>query len=129
MKKSLILLMAAAALFATACNSGSKIGDYETVYNGYIYNAGEGENGPTGSISTLNLETGEVTPNGYLLANNADMDAPVILVDADNRGVSDEFASKVREIDAKADVWQQPIGPVIGAHAGPGTIGIIFMTK
>lgn len=78
MKKSLILLMAAAALFATACNSGSKIGDYETVYNGYIYNAGEGENGPTGSISTLNLETGEVTPNGYLLANNADMDAHIV---------------------------------------------------
>lgn len=60
---------------------------------------------------------------------NADMDAPVILVDADNRCVSDEFASKIREIDAKADVWQQPIGPVIGAHAGPGTVGIIFMTK
>ena len=64
-----------------------------------------------------------------LVKYNADMDAPVILVDADNRGVSDEFASKVREIDAKADVWQQPIGPVIGAHAGPGTVGIIFMTK
>jgi len=26
-------------------------------------------------------------------------------------------------------VWQQPVGPVIGAHAGPGTLGVIFTKK
>ena len=56
-------------------------------------------------------------------------DAPVTVVDADNREVSDEFVAKIKEIAPKATVWQQPIGPVIGAHAGPGTIGLIFKRK
>lgn len=60
----------------------------------------------------------------------ADIDgAPVVIVDADNRGVADEFKNKVLEINPNVTIWQQPVGPVIGAHAGPGTIGIIFMTK
>ena len=56
-------------------------------------------------------------------------DAPVTVVDADNGEVSDEFVAKIKEIAPKATVWQQPIGPVIGAHAGPGTIGLIFKRK
>ena len=56
-------------------------------------------------------------------------DAPVTVVDADNGEVSDEFVAKIKEIAPKATVWQQPVGPVIGAHAGPGTIGLIFKRK
>lgn len=60
----------------------------------------------------------------------ADIDgAPVVIVDADNRGIADEIKNKVLEINPNVTIWQQPVGPVIGAHAGPGTIGIIFMTK
>ncbi len=71
--------MAAAALFATACNSSSGgSGDFDTVYSGYIYNAGEGNDGPTGTISTLNLISGEVTQNSYILANNADINAHIV---------------------------------------------------
>lgn len=56
-------------------------------------------------------------------------DAPVVVVDADSRDVSDEFTSKVREINPTVTIWQQPVGPVIGVHAGPGTLGIIFTRK
>lgn len=63
--------------------------------------------------------------NGY---QNID-DAPVVIVDADCRGVADEFVGKVKEINPSVTIWQQPVGPVIGAHAGPGTLGIIFTKK
>ncbi len=62
--------------------------------------------------------------------NYCDIDnAPITLVDADNREISDILAEKIREIAPNATIWQQPIGPVIGAHAGPGTIGIMFTRK
>lgn len=56
-------------------------------------------------------------------------DAPVVVVDADCKDSSDDFVEKVKEINPSVTIWQQPIGPVIGAHAGPGTLGIIFTRK
>ncbi len=55
--------------------------------------------------------------------------APVVIVDADCKDVADSFEKKIKEICPDAEIWRQPIGPVIGAHAGPGTIGIIYTTK
>ncbi len=55
--------------------------------------------------------------------------APVVIVDADNRDVANEIKDKIAQSHPDVTIWQQPVGPVIGAHAGPGTIGIIFMTK
>ncbi len=48
--------------------------------------------------------------------------AAVTIVDAD-------IEKRLLEIAPDAKIWRQPIGPVIGVHAGPGTIGIIFTTK
>lgn len=56
-------------------------------------------------------------------------DAPVAIVDADCGDVADAFEEKVREINPFVTIWRQPIGPVIGAHAGPGTLGLIFTRK
>ena len=56
-------------------------------------------------------------------------DAPVVIVDADCGDIADAFEEKVREIQPKATIWRQPIGPVIGAHAGPGALGLIFTRK
>lgn len=70
--------MSAAVLFATACNKTGGSGEFDTVYSGYIYNAGEGANGPSGSISTLDLVSGEVIQNSYILANDADIDAHIV---------------------------------------------------
>ena len=54
--------------------------------------------------------------------------APVSILDASNQAVGEEMLAKLKEAhpDLKVDIWRQPIGPVIGAHAGPGTVGIIF---
>lgn len=55
--------------------------------------------------------------------------APVVIVDADCGDVADAFEEKVREINPSVTIWRQPIGPVIGAHAGPGALGFIFTRK
>ena len=39
------------------------------------------------------------------------------------------FKEKVLEQHPEANVIVQPIGPVIGSHCGPGTIGLIFHAK
>ncbi len=54
--------------------------------------------------------------------------APVSILDAQNTGFADEMEAKLKEAhpDLKVEIWRQPIGPVIGAQAGPGTVGIIF---
>ena len=55
--------------------------------------------------------------------------AAVTIVDADNSAAADDIEKRLLEIAPDAKIWRQPIGPVIGVHAGPGTIGIIFTTK
>ena len=55
-------------------------------------------------------------------------DAPVCILDADNPEIADDMEARLLEAhpEVKDKIWRQPIGPVIGAHAGPGTVGIIF---
>lgn len=55
--------------------------------------------------------------------------AAVTIVDADNSAAADDIERRLIEIAPDAKIWRQPVGPVIGVHAGPGTIGIIFTTK
>ncbi len=57
------------------------------------------------------------------------IDAPVIILDADNPARADEMERRVRANHPDAEIWRNAIGPVVGAHAGPGTLGIIYMTK
>lgn len=56
-------------------------------------------------------------------------DAPIYIVDADNAEVGDALEKDVKENIKGASIVRQPIGPVIGAHCGPGTYGVIFMHK
>lgn len=55
--------------------------------------------------------------------------APVIILDADNAQIADDIERRVRELRPEAEIWRNAVGPVIGVHAGPGTLGIIYMTK
>lgn len=59
--------------------------------------------------------------------NNPDRE--VFIIDADNKKVADELADKVRASGKKVTIRRMDIGPVIGAHAGPGTVGIVFVKK
>lgn len=51
------------------------------------------------------------------------------VIDADNKTVADDLAEKIRTTGKKVALRRLAIGPVIGAHAGPGTIGVIFVKK
>lgn len=61
--------------------------------------------------------------------SDVDESYPVILVDAD----SPDDAAFVRERlvtdHPSAELWTYPVGPVIGAHCGPDTVGVIFVAK
>lgn len=60
---------------------------------------------------------------------NDDDKYEVFVLDADNKTVGDELAEKVRTSGKKVQLRRLFVGPVIGAHAGPGTVGIIFVKK
>lgn len=88
-----------------------------------------------GALDVCSKQNGTKKAYNYMLEmfaqrySNID-DAPVIVVDADNKDVADDLAKRLKEANpAVKDIWRQPVGPVIGAHAGPGTIGIIFTAK
>ena len=50
----------------------------------------------------------------------------VYVLHADNEKAGEEFAESIKQEFGITDVTLQPVGPVIGAHCGPGTIGLIF---
>ena len=52
--------------------------------------------------------------------------APIVIVGANNDKAVEEVKAQVEEFAPDAEIWTQPVGPVIGAHCGPGTCGIIF---
>lgn len=52
----------------------------------------------------------------------------VYVVDADCKADADELANMIREKRPEAKVVRQIVGPVIGAHCGRGTIGVIFIS-
>lgn len=53
----------------------------------------------------------------------------VFILDADNKEIGDDLAEKIRLTGKKVSIRRLFVGPVIGAHAGPGTTGIIFVKK
>ncbi|MCL2061547.1 MAG: DegV family protein [Firmicutes bacterium] len=58
-----------------------------------------------------------------------DTTQPVYMVDADAPDAP-VFAQLFSErFTNAAQVYRQPVGPVIGTHCGPGTLGLIFFTK
>ncbi len=55
--------------------------------------------------------------------------APVVIVGADCDGYVAELRSRIEPEAKGAEIIVQPVGPVIGAHCGPGTYGIIFTAE
>ena len=61
---------------------------------------------------------------------NLAFDGSVYVIDADAKAYADELADDIKTITGgKINIERGSIGPVITAHAGPGTIGIIYMSK
>ena len=59
----------------------------------------------------------------------ADTDKPVYIVDADCPADGDMLESLIKEKRPEAKIVRQIVGPVIGAHCGPGTMGVIFAAE
>lgn len=51
----------------------------------------------------------------------------VYIVDADSPEEGDNLAAMIKDKRPEAKIVRQTVGPVIGAHCGPGTIGVIFV--
>ena len=87
--------------------------------------------GESGEIDVLCKQNGTKKALSYMAAQVAEKyspydDAPIVIVDADAKNLADELEAKVVEKFPDAKIWRQPIGPVIGAHCGPGSVGVIF---
>ena len=53
----------------------------------------------------------------------------IFVIDADNEKVGDDLKNQLLSVNEKLNIIRYPVGPVIGAHCGPGTIGLIFVKK
>ena len=51
----------------------------------------------------------------------------IYIVDADNKTAGDELAERIRTSGKNVSIRRLDVGPVIGAHAGPGTVGCVFI--
>jgi DegV family protein with EDD domain len=58
------------------------------------------------------------------------LDHPIIVTHADAIDDAQFLENKLRDyLGEQANIWVQPIGPTIGTHCGPGTIGVSFYGK
>lgn len=64
-----------------------------------------------------------------LATDGVDTSYPIGVVSALCEDDMKEFVSDIKTKYPSANIWQQQIGPVIGAHAGPGTVAIFFVAK
>lgn len=67
---------------------------------------------------------------GYLREKGSELDKyKIFILQADCPSAAESFAAEIRAEFPAADIVIQPVGPVIGSHCGPGTIGLIFHAK
>ena len=61
-------------------------------------------------------------------ANEAiDVKLPIVIMNADCNADAERAKARLNELRPELDVWICDIGPVIGAHCGPGALGIIYV--
>lgn len=53
----------------------------------------------------------------------------IFVLHADCEKEANEFIELIKSKFGQLDIVLQPIGPVIGSHCGPGTVGIVFHSK
>lgn len=70
------------------------------------------------------------TLRDYMRAKASELDKyKVFILHADCESVANDFAESIRAEFGNPEIVVQPVGPVIGSHCGPGTIGLIFHAK
>jgi DegV family protein with EDD domain len=67
---------------------------------------------------------------GYMKEKGSELDKyKVYVLHADCESEAKLFIETMKAEFGELDVELQPVGPVIGAHCGPGTVGLIFHSK
>jgi DegV family protein with EDD domain len=67
---------------------------------------------------------------GYMKTKGSELDKyKVFVLQADCETEANAFVDSIKAAFGDLDIVVQPVGPVIGAHCGPGTIGLIFHAK
>ncbi len=66
----------------------------------------------------------------YMKTKGSELDKyKIYILQADCEKEAEAFAESIRAQFGQVDIEIQPVGPVIGAHCGPGTVGLIFHAK
>lgn len=67
------------------------------------------------------------TLRDFMRSKGSELDKyKVFMLQADCEQVAKDFAEDLKKEFGDIDITIQPVGPVIGSHCGPGTIGLIF---
>ena len=67
---------------------------------------------------------------GYMKTKGSELqNYKIFVMHADCEAEANAFIKDIKSEFGNVDVVLQPVGPVIGAHCGPGTIGLIFHAK
>lgn len=84
-----------------------------------------------GSLAVLQKVSGKKTAlktiANKVVSELTGTDYSVYVVDADSPEEGDALAEMIKARRPEAKIVRQIVGPVIGAHCGPGTIGVIFV--
>lgn len=65
----------------------------------------------------------------YLEADDVDENYPIVVMNADCDEDVALTVSYIKEKHPNAEIWEQLVGPVIGSHCGPNTVGLLFVKK
>ncbi len=87
---------------------------------------------PEGKLEKLTVVKGKKKASDFLFEKFEkeyldDDRYELFVLDASNKSAADELAERIRTSGKKVSIRRLPIGPVIGAHSGPGTIGCVFV--
>ena len=64
----------------------------------------------------------------YLDGDKVDLNYPIAIMNADTDADTAITIDMIKEKYPDAEIWQQLVGPVVGCHCGPDTIGMIFVS-
>ncbi len=65
----------------------------------------------------------------YMQKTGVDTSYPMVMLNADCDGDKIFTAELIKEAFPDLKIWHYNVGPVVGSHCGPDTIGIIYISK
>ena len=90
---------------------------------------------PEGALTVASKEKGRKSAISYMMNYmrtevTKDKSMPVVVLSADCDSEAEILIGKIKEeFGEDLNLWVQPIGPVVGTHCGPGTLGLIFVKE